>query len=231
MDSAASTRVGLARVAAGVAVAAAICSGCNTAKVIAPQLPLRAASASSFAVDVEFAEPLDRASAEDATHYEVYPSGSPTAPATVTQALLIDSLYGRTVRLFLSDPAQGFLPDSTDYTVQTSGVRSAYGKPTADRAVDFRTGLNYGAPVRELFAAHCNSCHGPARADGDYRTDQYATLFGGGADSSPNLVAGNPQCLLVVKTAPSRSMFRAGGLTFLDSEIIRNWVVSYGARP
>ncbi|HYQ96474.1 MAG TPA: hypothetical protein VER38_05640 [Candidatus Eisenbacteria bacterium] len=204
--------------------------GCNTAAVLAPRPALRAASASNLAIDVEFAESLDKTSAQDASHYLVYPTGS-GSPASVVQAALIDTLYGRVVRLSLQDPVQGFLPDSTDYAIQTSAVITLAGKSTGTRSVVIRTGLNYDTPMQNLFAIHCDSCHGPARVDGSYRTDTYSALFGPGTSPSPNVIAGDPNCLLVVKTKPSNSMFRLGNLTFLDSEIIHNWVVSYQARP
>jgi len=205
--------------------------GCNTAAVLAPPPPLRAASASNLAIDVEFAEPLDKAYAQDASHYLVYPTDGSGSPAAVLQAALIDTLYGRVVRLSLQDPAQGFLPDSTDYTIQTSGVITLAGKSTGARSVEIRTGLNYDTPMQSLLTLHCNSCHGPVRVDGSYRTDSYGALFDPGTSPTPNVIAGDPNCLLVVKTKPSNSMFRVGGLTFLDSEIIHNWVVSYQARP
>jgi len=44
-------------------------------------------------------------------------------------------------------------------------------------------------------------------------------------------VPGLALSILVVKTKPSNSMFRLGNLTFLDSDIVSNWVVSYQARP
>ena len=219
------------RALAGVAAAcAALSLGCNTAKILAPPPPLRAASASASAVDVEFAESLDRASAQDPSRFLVYPAGNAGAPATVVQATLIDSLYGRVVRLLVSDPVNGFLPDSADYTVQTTGVLDVSGKTTGSRSIDFRTGLNYDTQLKDLFARHCDSCHGQARAEGNYRTDSYLALQGTGTNTTPNLIAGSPNCLLVKKTAPRSSMFHRGNLTVLDSEMIRNWVVSYLAR-
>jgi len=213
-----------------IAAIAANLLGCNTAAVLAPPPPLRAASASNFAVDVEFAEPLDKPSAQDASHYQVYPASGAGSPAIVLQAQLIDSLYGRVVRLYLQDPVQGSLPDSAMYIIQSSGVISLAGKSTGTRSVEIRTGLNYSTPMQDLFTQRCNSCHGPVRADGLYQTDSYSALFGPGTSPTSNVIAGDPNCLLVVKTKPSNSMFRLGGLTFLDSEIIRNWVVSYLAR-
>jgi len=205
--------------------------GCNTAAILAPPPPLRAASASNLAIDVEFAEPLDKASAQDPSHYLVYPTNGSGSPASVLQAALIDTLYGRVVRLSLQDPVQGFLPDSANYTIQATAVITLAGRSTGTRSVEIRTGLNYDTPMQSLLTLHCNSCHGPVRADGTYRTDSYNELFAPGTSPTPNVIAGDPNCLLVVKTKPSNSMFRLGRLTFLDSEIIHNWVVSYQARP
>lgn len=224
-------RVGPRRIVVSAAViSAALSVSCDTAKLLAPPPPLRAASASASAIDLEFAEPLDRGSAQDPSRYLAYPTGNAGAPATILQATLIDTLYGRVVRLFVSDPINGFLPDSADYTVQTSGLLTLSGKSTGARSADFRTGLNYGGDLQNLFAGHCSSCHGAARAEGSYRTDSYLALHGGGTNATPNLIAGDPNCLLVVKTKPDNSMFRRGNLTFLDSEMIHNWVVSYQAR-
>ncbi len=208
---------------------AGVC-GCHTAKLLVPPPPLRGASAATFAIDIEFAEPLYRPSAQDPARYLVYPTGNAAAPATVVQATLIDTLFGRVVQLLVSDPVLGPLPDSADYTVQTSGVLTVEGKSTGVRSIDIHTGLNYDAPLRDLFARHCDSCHGPALAAGSYRTDSYLGLFGAGISAIPNVIPGNPNCLLVVKTKPQNSMFRLGGLSYFDFELIRNWVVSYQAR-
>ena len=52
-----------------------------------------------------------------------------------------------------------------------------------------------------------------------------------GTSPTPNLIAGNPRCLLAVKTKPRNSMFIQGNLSYLDSDIILNWIVNYSARP
>ena len=206
-----------------------VCTGCNTAKLLAPPPPLRAASASAFAIDVEFAEPLDRGTAEDPARYTVLPLAGGTA-TKILDAALIDTLNARAVQLLVTDSAGNPLPDSSDFSVQTNGVLTIQGKSTGVRTVDFRTGLNYSSPLGDLFARHCDSCHGATLADGNYRTDSYAGLSGIGTNSVPNLIPGDVRCLLVVKTKPSNSMFNRGELSYLDSELIRNWVVSYGAR-
>lgn len=207
-----------------------VCSGCHSAKLLAPPPPLRAASASAFAIDVEFAEPLDRGTAQDPVRYAVLQLTGGAA-TKILGAALIDTLNARVVQLLVTDSVGNPLPDSSDFSVQTNGVLTIQVKSTGVRNVDFRTGLNYSSPLRDLFARHCDSCHGATRADGTYRTDSYVGLSGAGTNSVPNLIPGDVRCLLVVKTEPSNSMFNRGELSYLDSELIRNWIVSYGARP
>lgn len=212
--------------AAGVIVIALL--GCHGARLLAPPPPIRAASANSFGVEVEFAEPLDRASAEDATRYRLFPAGNFEAAESLYSATLIDTLYGRVVLLLL---ANGPLPDSASYTVETSEVLSVEGRSTGQRSTTFLTGLRYSAPLAAFFDAHCSACHGSATAGGDYRTDSYAALFESGSDGAPNLTPGDPNSTLIVMTKPRSSMFNRGELSYFDYEMIKNWVVSYQARP
>jgi hypothetical protein len=207
---------------------AGILGGCHAARVLAPPPPLRAASANNFAVDVEFAEPLDRTSAEDASHYQVYPAGNPAAAVPIYSATVIDTTFGRVVQLLLSG---GPLPDTSQYEVRTSDVAALDLHSTRTRSAPFRTGLSYGSPLCAVFASHCDRCHGAVQASGNYRTDSYLALTGNGTDGAPNLIAGDPTCLIIRRSRPLRTMFELGGLSYLDFEILLNWVVSYGARP
>ena len=216
-----------AALAAGLALATL--GGCHTARVLAPPPALRAASASHYAVDLEFAESLDRASAEDVSHYTLIPAGG-GAPAVISSATLVDTLYGRVVQLLIPDWLTTD-PDTSAWTISTSAVLDLNGLSTGSRTITFTTGLGYRTPVRQLLDAKCSSCHGAARADRNYRTDSYAALFGGGRDTIPNVVAGDPTCRLVAKCKPHASMFSLAGLTYLDYEIVLNWVSSFGARP
>lgn len=204
-------------------------AGCHTARMALPPPPLRAASAASYALDVEFAEPLAMASAEDPAHYVLIPAAGGPA-AAVTTATLIDTLNGRVVQLLVPDWL-GADPDGATWTVTTTGVMTLEGRSTGTRSATFQAGLGYTGALKPLFDARCNSCHGPARADGSYRTDTLAGLSGNGVDSMPNLVPGDPTCLLVKKCKPQNSMYNLGGLTYFDFEMIRNWVTSYDARP
>ena len=221
------------RTAAVVVLAAAFglaaIAGCHTARSLVPPPPLRAASAATYAVDVEFDEPLAKSVAEDPSHYTLTPLAG-GAPPVIASATLVDTLYGRVVQLLVpawltSDP------DGTDWEVTSNGVLTAWGKTTGTRQATFRAGLSYTAPLKTLFDERCSSCHGATRADGSYRTDSYAGLLGGGKDGVPDLIPGDPTCLLVRRCKPHGSMFNLAGLSYFDFELINNWVTTYNARP
>ena len=217
------------RITAVAACVLVVIAGCNAARILAPPPPLRAASAATFALDVEFAEPLSKGSAEDVSHYLLVPlAGGP--PAAISTATLVDTLNGRVVQLLVPDWLSSD-PDGTDWTVTTSGVLGVDGRSTGTRSVTFRAGLSYAQPLSALFDARCTECHGGSRVEGNYRTDSRAALLGDGTDGVPDLIAGDPGCLLVRKCKPHNSMFNLAGLTYFDFELIRNWVVSYNARP
>lgn len=212
-----------------IVLAAVALAGCQTARLLAPAPPLRAASAASYAVDVEFDVPLDRGSAEDPTRYMLTPAAGGVA-AAISSATLIDTLNGRVVQLLVPDWVSTS-PDTTDFDLTSTGVLDVWGGSTGTRTVRFRTGLSYAAPMREWLDSRCTSCHGASRQDGLYRTDTYSALFGGGRNATPNLIAGDPRCLIVTKCGPRHSMFNVANLTYFDYELIRNWVASFNARP
>ncbi|MEO5618152.1 MAG: hypothetical protein ABIS67_10305 [Candidatus Eisenbacteria bacterium] len=219
----------LAAAALVVVAALAALAGCNTARLLAPPPPLRAASAATFAIDVEFAEPLAKGSAEDASRYTLTPVG-PGSPVAISTATLVDTLNGRVVQLLVPDWLSSD-PDGTEWVVTTRGVLTVWGKSTGTRSVTFRAGLSYATPLKALYDARCSACHGPSRADGSYRTDSYPELLGNGTDGTANLIPGDVTCLLVRKCKPHNSMFNLAGLSYFDYEMIRNWVASYNARP
>lgn len=221
-------RPGLLLACAILTGALELVGGCHAARVLAPPPILRAASASDFAVDVEFAEPLDRASAQSVARYRVYPFNHPEAAISLYSATLIDTASGRVVQLLLSG---GPLSDSSLYTVRADNVRSLAGGLTGDRNAVFTAGLGYARDIAPLMATHCNSCHGALRADGQYRTDSYAALFGAGSDGArANIIAGDPSSLCIKRSKPFNSMYTLGAMSYLDFEILYNWIVSYGAR-
>jgi len=213
--------------------------GCNTAGLMTPDPPLRAASASLYAVDLEFDLPVERATAEDVSRYAVHPLSSPGTSYTIASATLIDTLDARVVQLILPDWFGDSTFDHQDFTVTSDGVRNYLGSSTGQRSTTFRSGLEYATSpadpyadgMKGFFDSHCVSCHGAVADSGNYRCDSYAALFGAGTDPTPNLIAGDPTCLLVRKCKPHNSMFNRGAMTYFDFERLRNWVEIYGARP
>ncbi len=190
-------------------------------------------SASSFAVDVAFDRPLARAAATQLADYALTPpAGGRIAPAL---AMLVDTLSGETVRLFFP---LGTFADSTVYRLTVTGMRDAWGQALAGAdsvTAEFETGLWYSRPIRELLARKCDACHDAARAGGDYRTDSYAALFADGSDAGssnprPNLIPGDARSLLVIRTSPGHSMFNIAHLSYAESQLFINWVVTYQAR-
>ena len=210
-----------------------LCS-CDAPKVTRaiPDL-LAAHSATSFAVDLEFASPLERTSAEQATRYALVKSSGERV--TSARAVLIDSLFGETVRLVFP---LGTLEDSTRYGMVVTGVHDAWGASLASGdsiTTQFESGLWYSRPVRQLLEQKCTPCHNSHRAGGNYRTDSYEALFGYGSDGSsgsprPNVIAGDARSLLLIRTAPHHSMFNVAHMNVAESQILLNWVVSFEAR-
>jgi len=208
--------------------------GCDGPVVPAsPPRTMAAYSASLFAIDVEFRRPLDRTSATQAFRYSVTdPAGGRTV---ATRADWVDTLFGETVRLFFP---LGALQDSTLYRLTVNGVLDVWGQAqfaTDSATVEVFTGLWYSSPMRDLLNRKCSPCHNDQRAGGAYRTDSYAELFGDGSDGQsssprPNLVPGDARSLIVIRTSPRHSMFNVAHLSYAESQLFINWVVTYQAR-
>lgn len=206
-------------------------TGCDTARILAPPPSLRAASAAPYAVDVQFAEPLDRASAEDPSRYSVLLVGGSGSSASVSSATLIDTVNWRVVQLVIPEWFGDSTADRRTAIVTTNGILDYFGRSTGERSVTFVTGLSYAQPMKALFDARCSPCHGASNPGGGYRTDSYEQLFGAGTSPAPNLIPGDPSCQLVVKCRPRNSMYKRANLDFFDYEAIVNWVSVYQARP
>ena len=221
----------LGLLALALAGAGLFAGGCHAARVLAPPPPLRAASAALYAVDLEFAVPLDKVSAEDPSHYLLYPPGSPGAPAAISSATLIDTVSLRVVQLLVPSWLGDSTKDDIPMVVEANGVLDYFGVSTGDRSVTFRTGLGYAQPMQAFFDARCSGCHSGANPSGQYQTDSFGALFGPGMSATPNVIAGDPNCLTVVKCRPHNSMYNRANLSFLDYEMILNWVTVYLTRP
>ena len=207
--------------------------GCDRPVVPAerPQA-IAAYSASPFAIDVRFDRPLDRTSASTASHYSV--TGPTQTRVTPTRVAWVDTLFGETVRLFFP---LGALEDSTLYRLTAAGLSDAWGRPlfAADSAaVEVYTGLWYSYPIRALLERKCTPCHREGHPGGNYRTNSYEALYGFGSDAEssprPNLIPGDARSLLVIRTSPLHSRFNIAHLSYAESQLITNWVVTYQAR-
>jgi len=185
-------------------------------------------SATSYAVVVAFDRPVSRASATQSSRYALTrPAGDRLLPS---RAALVDSLFGQAVQLVFP---LGTLEDSTVYRLTVAGVQDAWGRPLSagdSVTVEFKTGLWYSWPIRDVLARKCDPCHNAGRAGGNYRTDSYAALFGNGSDDNPNLVPGDARCVLVLRTSPGHSMFNVAHLSSSESQFFINWIVTYQAR-
>ena len=209
-------------------------NGCDRPVVPAERTQAIAAySASPFAIDVKFEQPLNRTEALTVSHYSI--TGPTLARVVPTRIAWVDTLFGETVRLFFP---LGTLEDSALYRLTVAGLRDAWGQPlfaVDSAAVEVYTGLWYSNPIRSLLARKCTPCHSDRRAGGDYRTDSYEALYALGTDAAsssprPNLIPGDARSLLVIRTSPLHSMFNIAHLNYEESQLITNWVVTYQAR-
>ncbi len=207
--------------------------GCDRPLEFPPTPAIQTFSSSPFAVDLAFDRPLSRTDAGNLDHYSLrLETGERLVPI---RASLVDTLFGETLRLFFPI---GTLPDSAGYTVTLRGLRQLNGSPmpvSDSMVVHGMTGLSYDRPIRQLLSRRCDMCHGASAPAGGYRTDSYASLFEFGSDSAAanpirNLVPGKARSTIVVRTTPRHSMFSRAHLSYEESQLILNWVVTYQAR-
>jgi hypothetical protein len=87
--------------------------------------------------------------------------------------------------------------------------------------------MAYDPDMKPLFASDCLVCHGPTRADGNYRMATYAQVL-------QAVRAGSAASLLVIDTQPGGRMYRyfSGSSSTRQTKAaqIRTWVVTYNAQ-
>ena len=210
--------------------------GCDR-PVDAPVRPLiSAASASPFAIDLDFDRPQSRASISSKADYSLKRAGTGGPGTSPTRVQFIDTLFGETVRLVFP---LGTMEDSAAYEVTVHGARDANSVaylPGDSAVVPLQTGLGYARNIRDLLERRCERCHGNQSPAAGYGTTSYNALFAFGSDSASahpihNLIPSDAQCLFVTRTSPKGREFLRSHLTYAESEMLRNWVVSYQARP
>ena len=87
-------------------------------------------------------------------------------------------------------------------------------------------GISYENNARQIFAANCDGCHSGTQPPAGYRTDDYNELFGGGSDSEPNVIAGDPNCRLLTRLGenPDHELSQA------DADELYEWIVNHNAQ-
>ncbi len=89
------------------------------------------------------------------------------------------------------------------------------------------TVLAYNQDLKALFQSDCISCHGPGRADGNYRMTTYAQVMSA-------VRAGSASSKLVTTTAQNGSMYRywSGSTATRQAKAaqVRSWVVTFNAQ-
>lgn len=97
------------------------------------------------------------------------------------------------------------------------------GKPAAPDAVSFYK------QVRPIFQAHCQGCHQPAKAGGDYVMTTFERLIQGGESKEAAIVAKNPDdSYLIEQITPvdgkAAMPFEKAPLTGVEIETVRKWI-------
>src|SRR5262245_7087019 len=83
-------------------------------------------------------------------------------------------------------------------TVRRMALLLALIFPAGARAEDEKP-VSFQRDIRPLFQQHCQGCHQPARAQGDYAMTTYAALIKKGAADKPNVVPGKPDASYLVE--------------------------------
>jgi hypothetical protein len=120
--------------------------------------------------------------------------------------------------------------DTGDPAVSTptapSGPTTAPANPTAPTTSS--TGaLAYDPDMKPLFASDCVVCHGPTRADGNYRMSTYAQVM-------TAVRPGSVSSILIAVTQSNGRMYRyfsgSAATRQTKADQIRAWIVTYNAQ-
>jgi WD40 repeat protein/mono/diheme cytochrome c family protein len=94
--------------------------------------------------------------------------------------------------------------------------------------------VSYYKEIRPIFQAHCQGCHQPAKAKGEYVMTDFAKLLAGGESGKPAVVPRHPEQsalmeLIVAHQGKAKMPKGKPPLTETDVALIRRWIAE-GAR-
>jgi len=96
--------------------------------------------------------------------------------------------------------------------------------------VPANAGVSYYRQVRPIFQQHCQGCHQPARAQGDYVMTNHAAMLQGGKSGDPAIVVGDPGRSKLVQQIthqngkPPEMPKNKPPLTDADVNLIKSWI-------
>jgi len=87
-------------------------------------------------------------------------------------------------------------------------------------------GLSYNNSAQAIFANNCDGCHSGDTPAGDYATDSYAGVMGGGSDAEANIIGGDSNSTLLQKlnSDPTHT------LQTYESDELYDWIVNFNAQ-
>jgi hypothetical protein len=87
-------------------------------------------------------------------------------------------------------------------------------------------GFTYGNSAQYILANNCDGCHSGATPPGDYSTDSYAGVMGGGSDTEANVIAGDSNCTLLQKLNSDATHT----LSTSEADELYDWIVRNNAQ-
>lgn len=96
--------------------------------------------------------------------------------------------------------------------------------------------IDFARDIKPIFAAHCNQCHGPDKAEAGLRLDQRSSLLKGGDSYGPSIKPGksaeSPLLQFVSREDAELKMPPEGPrLSENEIELIRNWIDAGASWP
>ena len=115
-------------------------------------------------------------------------------------------------------------------TLGTMLTAAADEKPADEKpAAGKSAGVSYYKQIRPIFQAHCQGCHQPAKASGEYVMTTFASLLKGGESESAAVVAGKPgesYLLELITPKDGKAEMPKGKkpLSKVEIEIVSAWI-------